>query len=117
MCSYVAAQFVLVAFVFEVNRFSFGLADLGEPVLFESHQRLVDGEFEVDAPVEPPASDPSSQFSRPLAISSCVCPIVKASVLTAKTSTPLSASSSWHFVDVVVVVLHQRFLDVSAAVG
>ena len=55
---YVAAQLISIILVFdrEVYQVSIVLVDIDETVLFQSHQRILDGEFDAVGPVEPPVA-------------------------------------------------------------
>ena len=54
----VAPQLVRIILVFDrqLDVLRSALVDLNKTVLFQNHQRLVDGEFDVVGPVEPPVA-------------------------------------------------------------
>ncbi|MFM7977863.1 MAG: hypothetical protein ACKPKO_00995, partial [Candidatus Fonsibacter sp.] len=72
MLLYVAAQLVRIMLVFDrqLDVLRSVLVDLNKTVLFESHERLVDGELDVVGSVSLQLPMPSSQLSSPRAVSS-----------------------------------------------
>ena len=99
---YVAAQLVRIVLVFDrqLDALRGVLVDLDKTVLFQSHERYVDGELDVVGSVELQLPMPSSQLSSSFALSNWLCLIVKAPVLTVYTSTPLSVSSLYKLFEV-----------------
>ena len=118
MLLYAAAQLVRVVLVFdrEVYRLSLVIVDPNETGLFQGHQRLFYGDFDVFCPVEPPAAYavlPVEQLHRRLQLR---LPYGEGVRLNGVYVYPNVCQQLVGLVGVDVVVLHQQLLDVSESV-
>ena len=114
----VAAQLVGIVLVFDrqldVSRDV--LVDLDKTVLLESHERFVDGELDVLGSVEPPAAYallPAEQLSSGVHLA---LPYSEGVRLDGIYVDPVVGQELVGVVEVEVVVLHKKLLDVSEAV-